>query len=460
MIHNPIILNNLDLVLPHKICFQNFSTTINYGSSIGIMGNNGSGKSSLLKLITEISVPKNVVLGYIPQIINKFNNLSGGQRFNKVLTQELQKNPNLLLLDEPTNHLDKHNFTSLMRMLKNYQGTLIVVSHNKEVLSNCNILWHIDNNKVNVFNGNYSDYIENLQQNKLSLEHKLSKIKQQKKDIHDNLMKEQQKVAKSKQSGKKNIANSKWTKMTAGLKTTAAEQSQGKKLKNIHDNTQDILEELQNFKIPEIIIPKFLLKAQNTGNNTVVSISNGKISYKTSDFELSNINLNVFSNTKLAIKGNNGSGKSTLLKGILNLPEVIKEGNWLTPKIEDIAYLDQHYSNLQLNKSVIENISDIALHLNHAEVRDFLNGFLFRKNEEVNALASTLSGGEKARLSLACITIKPPKLLVLDEIINNLDLQTIDYIIKILQDYQGAMIVIAHDDSFLNEIKITDIYEF
>lgn len=129
------------------------------------------------------------------------------------------------------------------------------------------------------------------------------------------------------------------------------------------------------------------------------------------------------------------------------------------PKPEDIGYLDQHYSTLVSTRTVFEEIQTLAPTWPHEGVRRLLNDFLFRKNEEVLALVSTLSGGEKARLSLAKIAAKTPKLLILDEVTNNLDLETRAHVIQVLNHYPGALIVISHDEEFLKEIGIENFYE-
>jgi ATPase subunit of ABC transporter with duplicated ATPase domains len=136
---------------------------------------------------------------------------------------------------------------------------------------------------------------------------------------------------------------------------------------------------------------------------------------------------------------------------------VIKSGNWYAPKISDIGYLDQHYGTLHAEKTVLETIAELVPTWPHIEVRRHLNDFLFRKNEEVNALVSTLSGGEKARLSLAQIAAETPKLLILDEITNNLDLETKEHVVQVLREFPGAMIVISHDSDFLEEIGISEV---
>ena len=136
--------------------------------------------------------PDDVVFGFVPQTIENFNALSGGQRLNKAVTQALSLDPNVLLLDEPTNHLDRHNRKSLMRMLQSYTGTLIVVSHDTELLRHCiHTLWHIDNGQIHVFSGNYDDYMREMRGRRASIEQELSRLDRQKKDMHHALMKEQ-----------------------------------------------------------------------------------------------------------------------------------------------------------------------------------------------------------------------------------------------------------------------------
>ena len=166
--------------------------------------------------------------------------------------------------------------------------------------------------------------------------------------------------------------------------------------------------------------------------------------------------LNLNSQTRLAICGQNGSGKSTLVKALKSEPTVHKEGIWLTPPAQEIGYLDQHYQDLKLGTSVIEIIQEVQPLWTHQQIRCHLNDFLFRKNEQVYSLTDVLSGGEKARLSLAKIAAKPPKLLILDELSNNLDLKTRNHVIQVLKKYPGALVVISHDEDFLEQLKLND----
>jgi ATPase subunit of ABC transporter with duplicated ATPase domains len=459
MTHKPIQIKDFDLSFPHKTCFENFNYQISYGSRIAIIGRNGSGKSSLLKMVPAICA-EDVVVGYVPQVIIEHTNLSGGQRLNKAVTEALSLDPNVLLLDEPTNHLDNRNRKSLIRMLQNYPGTLIVVSHDKELLHHCtDTLWHIDNDKVHIFSGNYDDYMREIKLKRASIERELEILSRQKKDMHHKLMQEQQRAAKSKAKGEKKIENRKWLKMVGDLKGMKAEKSQGKKLKNIDETKNDLSNKLADLRLPEIIIHKFSIEDSDSGRGVVIQISNGSVGYSQVQPILSGISLSLQGGERIAITGDNGSGKSTLIKAILGDKSVCKTGEWHVIKREDVGYLDQHYGTLYPDKTVLETIADLVPDWSHAEIRRHLNDFLFRKNEEVNAIVSTLSGGEKARLSLAQIAAKTPKLLILDEITNNLDLETKEHVAHVLKAYPGAMIVISHDADFLEEIRVNSYFK-
>lgn len=459
MMHKPIQIKDLDLSFPHKTCFENFSCQIPYGSRIAIIGRNGSGKSTLLKMIASIC-GEDVVVGYVPQVIVDHRDLSGGQRLNKAVTEALSLDPNVLLLDEPTNHLDSRNKKSLMRMLQNYSGTLIMVSHDKELLRQCtDTLWHIDNGKVHIFSGNYDDYMREIKLKRASIEGELELLNRQKKDMHYKLMQEQQRSSKSKARGQKSIDQRKWPTVVSNAKAGRAEETSGRKKSAIDKRKSDLAESLSDLRLPEIIVPKFSIEGSDTGRGVVLQISNGSVGYIEGQPILSGISLSLQSGQRMAITGDNGSGKSTLIKAILGDESVCKTGEWHVIKREDIGYLDQHYGTLHPDKTVLETISDLVPAWSHAEIRRHLNDFLFRKNEEVNALVSTLSGGEKARLSLAQIAAKTPKFLILDEITNNLDLETKAHVVQVLKAYPGAMVVISHDADFLEEIGIDEVVD-
>jgi ATPase subunit of ABC transporter with duplicated ATPase domains len=246
--------------------------------------------------------------------------------------------------------------------------------------------------------------------------------------------------------------------VVSNAKSGRAEETSGRKKSAIDKRKSDLAESLSDLRLPEIIVPKFSIEGSKAGRGMVVQISNGSVGYCKGKPILSGITLSLKSGERIVITDDNGRGKSTLIKAILGDESIIcKTGDWHVIKREDIGYLDQHYGTLNPHKTALEIIADLVPHLTHTEIRRHLNDFLFRKNEEVTALVRTLSGGEKARLSLAQIAAKPPKLLILDEITNNLDLETKEHVVQTLKAYPGAMIVISHDADFLKAIKVSEV---
>ncbi|HHF7373005.1 ABC-F family ATP-binding cassette domain-containing protein [Legionella bozemanae] len=467
MMHKPIQFKDLCLSFPHKTCFVDFGGQISYGSRIAIIGRNGSGKSTLLKLLAgileptdgDICFPKELNIGYVPQIIEEFDSLSGGQRFHKLLTQALASDPDLLMLDEPSNHLDRTNRRSLMRMLADYRNTLIMVTHDIELLqSTIDTIWHIDDAEVRVFTGCYEDYLREINIQRSTIEGEIADLIRQKKQIHSDMMREQARAKSSRTQGEKHIQQRKWPTIVSQSKARNAQETSGRKKSAINQKKQELTQRLSALYVPEVIHPKFAVHGVET-NQTLVTVSEGTVGYEQNNSILRELSFSIKACERIAIHGNNGSGKSTLLKAILNNKAVIKEGAWAVPHTHEIGYLDQHYNNLPSEKTVWDVISYFLTDKSYNEIRSYLNDFLFRKNEEINALVSTLSGGEKARLSLAQIAAITPKLLVLDEITNNLDRETRAHVIQVLKVYPGAMIVISHDPDFLSAIEVTDEYE-
>ena len=468
MQHKSIQLNRLCLSFPHKTCFEEFSTQVHYGARIGIMGANGSGKSTLLKIIQgmveptsgNIIISDDIVLGYVEQLIENSDFISGGECFNKALTEALSLHPNVLLLDEPTNHLDSHNRQSLMRTLKKYSGTLIIVSHDTEILRNCmDTLWHLHDGKISFFSGCYDDYMRELKTHHDSIQDTLTILDRQRKDVHQALMREQSRSTKSRSKGEKSIKQRKWPTVVSTAKASRGQETSGHKKAAIDHKKQVLVDQLSTFRLPEILKPTFSLSSAELGEKTILSIQAGSVGYKDSSPILQDIHLTLHCGEKLVLQGRNGSGKSTLLKAILGQSHIIKSGMWLVPQSQNIGYLDQHYGTFNPHCSVLETIVSQRPDWDHKTLRRHLNDFLFRKNEEVNARVKQLSGGEKARLSLACIAAKTPHLLILDEVTNNLDLETKGHVTHVLKDYPGSIIVVSHDEGFLQDLGIESFYQ-
>jgi ATPase subunit of ABC transporter with duplicated ATPase domains len=460
--NKPIIIKDISLHIDQKICFERFSTQVNPGKNIVIMGANGAGKSTLLKILQgimqptdgQVIIPKDTVFGYVPQTVTDYPDLSGGQRFNKSLSQALSLSPDVLCLDEPTNHLDRNNRRSLIRMLQNYAGTLIVVSHDPEILElDFDEIWHIEHGKITVFTGNYTEYLvhnENIQ---------LAQARQR-----ELLLKEKQALRKAVQQEHKRAGQSRAVnkdepdKNLLGAMKESGSHTEGKNLKRLSSTQESIQQKLAGNFVHKVIKPKFNLDTHvPSSSKAIVSVVSGSCGYAASI--LHDINLNIQSTERIAIAGDNGTGKSTLLKAFLRDPRVTIEGQWTMPAQNNIGYLDQHYSTLNPEYNALEVIQEVAHEWGDLEVRKHLNDFLFRTQHEVTTQVKNLSGGEKARLCLAYIAAQSPQLLLLDEITNNVDLQTRAHIIEVLKEYPGSMIIVTHDSRFLQALSVATVFE-
>jgi len=469
--HKPIRFTDLGLSFPHKLCFADFNEQIHHGARIGIIGRNGIGKSTLLKIIQgtwtafsgSVSLPSDVQLGYLPQIIEHTGNCSGGESLNHALTQALCCDPNVLLLDEPTNHLDKTNRRSLMRHLCHYPGTLIMVTHDVELLRNSvDTLWHIHAGKIAVFHGNYEDFQRQLSHKKEQLEKERDKLQQEKKTAHLSLMKTQERNKNLRQKGEKSIEQRKWPTIRSKTSFASGITTGDKRLHQIREKQAFLQEELSALYQPETIEMHFQIP-QDPNPKTLITITEGSIAFTQHPSDspfLSNLNFHLQSAERVSLYGDNGSGKSTFIKALLNQAGLYKAGQWVAPQASTIGYLDQHYQTLHPELSAFDMVASYMPGANHQEIRKHLNTFLFRKNEEVDTLIKHLSGGERLRLSLCCIAAKPPALLILDEVTNNLDLETKAHVRQVVADFPGALIVISHDSDFLQAIHIQTSYLF
>ena len=462
MSHNPIVIKKLALTINDKTCFENFSTQIHSGKHILIMGNNGTGKSTLLKMIQNkiqptqgaVIAPSEIVFGYVPQIIIDYEQLSGGQRFNQELSGALSLCPDILLLDEPTNHLDLKNRGSLIRMLQRWSNTLLIVSHDPEILHlKFDEIWHIEHGSILIFKGDYAAYLVEHAQKQQAVTNQRERLQKEKRQLKKMVQLEHKRSSQSKSINKHET-----DRVLLGSMKESGSQTAGKNLKKLSKAQETIAHQLTDNFVHKKIEPKFNLNARIVSSGkSIVSIMNGSCGY--GQPVLSNINIQLSGGSRIAIIGDNGSGKSTFIKALLNDSEVTIDGQWQMPDSNNIGYLDQHYSNLDPNLTVQETIQAAAPDWDDHTIRKHLNDFLFSSQNIVFNKVSHLSGGEKARLSLAQIAALSPYLLLLDEITNNIDLQTREHVIEVLFLYPGAMIIVSHDPQFLNALSVVDCYK-
>ncbi len=458
-------LKNVSFSVAQKICFQNFSTKIYNNSKIGIIGKNGVGKSSLLKIIVgEINPSSGSLIrtkenySYLPQIIDheEFSNLSGGEKLNKVLSLAIANHPEILCLDEPTNHLDTTNKKSLLKFLQAFSNAIIIVSHDIDILKHCvSEIWEINDEKeIKIYAGNYDFYELTKKQTLSQRINQLNLLKKEEKIAIKKRILEQKRISSSKRA---NIHEN--DKILLGAMKEKGSKSIGKQQKLLNQTSTKITESLANLNQHKNIKPKFYLPSnEKIINKILISVSHGSCGYSKDLPILTKIDLSISATDRVWIQGNNGSGKSTLLKAILKSNNIFLSGDWdISPSVK-IGYLDQTYKNLKPNKTVFDTIAQANPNWSSEEIRHHLNNFLFFTNKQTFTLTENLSGGEKARLSLAQISAQKSNLLLLDEITNNLDLETKKQVLTVLQNFPGCIILVSHDRNFAENINPSKIY--
>lgn len=459
--------HDVGFCLPHKVCFSSFNATIFEGQKVAIIGNNGAGKSTLLRMMVQeipvelghITILPGVRIGYVPQVMTMRDTLSGGEHFNRRLSKVLAHAPDILLLDEPTNHLDQKNRDALVSMLKNSSKTLVVATHDEELLRTMfDVFWSIDEGDIQIFTGQFADFLDLKEKKRAMLVHKRSLLKKVEEKMHQALMQEQQRAKKSRLKGEKSIVNKKWPTIVSSAKARRAEETAGKKKSQVRHERDEIAKEFAKAFLAEIVAPQFYFSSPRTPRGVIISVQQGSIGYKDHTL-LHDVNWSLSYGERIALVGNNGCGKSSFFKALLKDPTCTRHGLWQCPPLHEIGYLSQSYENLVSDRTVLSTITELCPQWNLQEVRRHLNDFLFRKNEEVSIKVKDLSGGEKARLSLCAIAAKAPSVLLLDEITNNLDFSTKKHVIKVLNSYKGALVVISHDPAFLLELNLSRMYE-
>ena len=350
---------------------------------------------------------------------------SGGWRMRIELAKILLKKPDLLLLDEPTNHLDIESIIWLEQWLSNYEGAIVLVSHDKIFLDSItNRTIEIAFAKINDYKSSYTKFLD-LRQDRI--EKQIQAKKNQDRYIRDT------KVLIDKFRAKKNkaaFAQSLITKLD--------------KLEIINIEQEDVAH--MQFKFPA---------APHSGKLTL-EIKNASKSYE--DLKvLDNINLQLSRKDKVAFVGKNGQGKTTLLKMIVN--EIPFNGEIKLGHKVNMGYYAQDQSDLlDKNKTVLEVIEDACTEGTVGKARSILGSFLF-SNDEVDKKIKVLSGGERARVALCKLLLTPYNLLIMDEPTNHLDITSKELLKKALLKYDGSLILVSHDREFLEGLS-SKVYEF
>lgn len=387
----------------------------------------------------------------------KMETLSGGQKIKVFLTGISIHQPDLVLLDEPSNHLDIPGRQLLYDFIRSTQSTLIIVSHDRKLLNLLSKVAELSKRGITVYGGGYDFYtgqkqIENkaLNQDLLSREKTLRKAKEKERET----LERQQKLD-SRGKGKQEKAGV--ARIMMNTLRNNAEKSKSK-LKRIHAEKIDgIRKELQELRsaLPDTDKMKFGFdnSVLHKGKILVKAV---EINYSYSNQRLwkDNFSFQITSGRRFVLQGLNGSGKTTLIKIILGKLEPQTGTIYRTDN--KAVYIDQDYSLIDNHLKVYEQAQQFNITaLQDHEIKVRLNRFLFTR-DDWDKPCSALSGGEKMRLILCCLTISnhPPDIIILDEPTNNLDIQNTEILTAAINNYQGTLIVVSHDETFLGQIKI------
>lgn len=507
-----ISISNLSLFFGERVLFDNINLTIKDNDKIGIVGRNGSGKTTLFRLITKVMnadngsilIPSNKTIGYLQQEIQsmgnnslieetltafdeilrikqeisdlekalsertdfenedyiheaqkiadlndiiknhdvgiltgnvekvlkglgfqtyefdkKVNEFSGGWQIRIEIAKLLLKQPDYIFLDEPTNHLDIEAIIWLEDYLKNYPGAVLLISHDQRFLDNVtNRTVEIDNTRIFDYAASYSKFME---------------IREDRQEKLIAAYKNQQNVIKEHERTIERF-------MAKATKTKLA-QSMQKKL----DKIERIEIEEFDIKTMKLVFPP----AERSGQ-IVIKIDNLSKSYGQNQV-LKNIDFQLERGDKIAFVGQNGQGKTTLAKIIVNKLE-FDSGNFTAGHNVKIGYYAQNQSDLlDPSITVLETMENNATLETRTNIRKLLGAFLF-SGEDVDKKVIVLSGGEKARLAIAVMLLRPFNFLVLDEPTNHLDILSKQVLKDALKEYSGTMIVVSHDREFLTSL--------
>ncbi|MDR3118285.1 MAG: ATP-binding cassette domain-containing protein [Mediterranea sp.] len=506
--------------------FESVSFSVSQGGKVSLIGNNGVGKSTLLKLLAGKLVPSfgNIRTEskpyYVPQQINikeqtiaealdvsekiaalhaiyggtaeqiyydtlnddwdvenrchqaleywglqyttlesSISLLSGGEKTKVLLAGLALHKPDIVLLDEPTNHLDLSARKKLYEYIVSTKATVVVVSHDVSLLDLLDTTYELSSKGIKLYGGNYDFYREQKAIEDRALEQQidagqtaLRKILKKAQEVRERQDRRASQGERSKQKG--GVA-----RIIMNARGNSAENSSAKlkeKHSGIIDDTQQRLFALRERKQSNAELKIDFEDMKLHSGKVLITAKNLNFGYANNKpLWQSPINLEIRSGDRIHILGNNGSGKTTFVKLLLG-ELVLKQGEIIKSDFSYV-YLDQEYEQVNQSLTILElakqhNKNNLADH----EIKLRLNRALFPQ-ETWNKSCQTLSGGERMRLYLCCLMISNhvPDVFILDEPTNNLDLSSLSILANTIKNYRGTVLIISHDEYFINEIEIT-----
>ena len=488
-----IEITNLSKSFNDNLVLDNISLSINSSDKIGIIGKNGCGKSTLIKIICgDIDDYEGSVIvsddriGYLKQIteytnedflnmctskegLSKFlklnsefgitkdidysaerlKNLSGGEKTKIALSYILSKDPSILIMDEPTNHVDIKSIDYLINIIKNYSGTLIVVSHDRYFLNQTvNKIIEIDRGKINIYNGNYDYYA-------LEKEKELAKMKsryENEQKLDKKIKNEIRKLNEWSNKGEREAGRQGGMRSDSkikGVKTNA--QRKAAKLSSSAENKKKRLEKLREDFIDkpyESKDIKYFFNGEDLRVNALVKLTDVSKEYD-GKLIFENVNFEIKSNDKIGLIGPNGCGKSTLIKIINGEIESSTGSIWKTPSLK-MAYMSQDVFDIDDSLTINEFASRFDANKKQFFFSNLVNMGVDRsifKNK-----ISSLSLGQRMKIKLVQIILEEYNLLVLDEPTNHLDLENKIELENALITFPGSILIATHDRYLLKNL--------
>lgn len=394
------------------------------------------------------------------ELQREIKTLSGGEMTRLRLVKIFSDDAQILLLDEPTNNLDRETRYLLYHALAKSETLQLIVSHDRTLLSNVDEIIELTSLGVFRYGGNYQHYLE---QKTIETSAKIKQLEDAKKHLHlseQSIQSSYEKHEQRRAKGKKLRKLGKVDKLAANSAKGRSERSQRRLVIKKDQMLEEARQQVELAKKKVEIGEEIKVDLANT------SVPYGKIVLKLNEVNFAysgrslfeNFNLILQGPERIGLRGENGSGKTTLIKLILG--QLKAQSGTIYCGVKHISYLDQQANLLLPELTLLDNFLRINPAATEQDAYYALAQFLF-KHTQVLKKIENLSGGEKIRAALACILMSttPPQLLILDEPTNHLDLKSIISLESILNCYQGALIVISHDDSFMVNIKIEKIFE-